>query len=234
MPRPSRWRRPGPGPSVRRTSANDGLDPLGLLAVEDAVDLAPGVGHEQVVEAVGVVVGLGHAHARAGVGHAGAGGQLLEAEADALGVGRRAARPRHVVVEPVGPGVVGHEQVEVAVALQVGEHRAEAVLEVGDLQARHLAHLAEGDLAAVARALVQVEQVPHARCRCWGSPAWPPAPGCRCWRSRRRTGRASRCRPRRPRPRPRTSRAPAPPRPRCPRGTGRRPRSTAAPPRRRP
>ena len=57
---------------------------------------------------------------------------LLEAEAEACGIGLRAARPRHVDVELVRVLVVRDVEVGPAVAVDVDELRAEAVVGAAD------------------------------------------------------------------------------------------------------
>ena len=109
---------------------------------------------------------------------------------------------RDVQVEPVRVEVVCDVEVEAAVAVDVGEHRAEAVVERGSLEPG-LARRPRGTSGGRSRpGPVEVEEVARRR-RGWPG-TLPPSPGSRrsgrC--SRPRTGRAarrrSRRRPRRP------------------------------------
>ncbi len=70
---------------------------------------------------------------------------------------------RDVQVEPVRVEVVGDVEVEAAVAVDVGEHRAEAVLDRARLDAGLGSDLAEARAAVRVRAVVEVEAVAHAR-----------------------------------------------------------------------
>ena len=129
------------------------------LAAKGAVGLSASVGHEEVRAPVPVVVRSRDAHPAAGIGDTGSRRPLLEPKAEPGRVGARPARPGNVLVEPVGVRVVGDEDVEVAVQLEIREQHAEAVLEADDLETRFSPHLAKGGPVAVA-ALVQIEQVP--------------------------------------------------------------------------
>ena len=73
----------------------------------------------EVGAAVAAVVGGSDAHAGVRVVEADARGALLEPEAEAERVGRGAALPRDVQVEPVRVGVVRDVEVEAAVAVRV-------------------------------------------------------------------------------------------------------------------
>ena len=126
-------------------------------AVEDRVLLVTGVRDEKVAPPVPVVVAARDAHPCVRVGHAFRRGPLLEPEAEPRRIGLRSARPRHVGVQAVRILVVGHVQVEPAVAVEVRERRPEAVVEAGRLEPRLPADLAESPVAEV-----QVEQVAHA------------------------------------------------------------------------
>ena len=126
------------------------------------VDLAPRVRHEEVRQAVVVVVGGGDAHARARVGDPGGGRALLEAKADARWIGLGPARPRNVLVQAVRVRVVREVEVEVAVAVDVRQHGAEAVLEARDLEPRFLAHLPERRPSVAGSAVAQEQEVTHA------------------------------------------------------------------------
>ena len=84
--------------------------------------LAAGVGHEQVGPAVAAVVLGGDPHAGVGIGDSPARALLDEVEAE---------RPAGLVdVEPVRVEVVRDVEVGPAVAVHVGEDRAEAVVGV--------------------------------------------------------------------------------------------------------
>ena len=146
------------GPKIAPHVGEGRCRKLGVRVLEHAVDLSARVGDEQVRAAVAVEVAARDAHARARVGDAGLGGELLEAEPEPGRIGLRAARPGDVVVQAVGLGVVGDVEVEVAVEVEVGEHGAEAVLELDDLESGLGADLAEG----LPSSLVQVQQVADA------------------------------------------------------------------------
>ena len=124
--------------------------------------LVTGVGHEQVVPPVAVVVGRRDAHPGIPVGDALGGRALLEAEAEPGRVGLHAAGPRDVLVQLVRILVVGDVEVGPPVAVVVREHRSEAVAEVRRLETRSDADLAEPRAAVRAGALVQIEEVAHA------------------------------------------------------------------------
>ncbi len=108
-------------PRSARTSVKDGVDGRRLLAREHGVDLAAGVGDEEVLPAVGVVVGTGHAHPALASATPGPCRHLLEAEAEPGRIGVGSARPRHVEVEAARVGVVGHVEVEVVIVVDIGE-----------------------------------------------------------------------------------------------------------------
>ncbi len=127
--------------------------------------LSAPVGHEQVGEPVVVEVAVRDAHPRVRVRHAGLGRELLEAEADPCGIGFRAPRPGNVVVEAVGFRVVRDIEVEVAVAIEVGEQGAQAVLEADDLQSGLGAHLLERHTAPVGGTLIHEQEIANAEVR---------------------------------------------------------------------
>ena len=98
-------------------------------APEDGVRLAARVADEQVGAAVAVVVGAGDAHAGVRVGDAVRARARRRGGSRAPWVGLRAARPGDVHVQAVRILVVGDVEVGPAVAVDVREHRAEAVLD---------------------------------------------------------------------------------------------------------
>ena len=115
------------------------------------------VGHEQVGLPVAVVVAGRDAHAGVLVVHALRLAALDEVEVEAV----LRPRPRDVDVEAVRILVVRDVEIGTAVAVDVGEHGAQAVLEVRSLEARLDADLAELRTPVRAVALVQEEQVAH-------------------------------------------------------------------------
>ncbi len=127
---------------------------LGVPRPEHAVALPPEVRHEEIRADVPVVVAAGDAHARTGVGHARLGRDFLEAEAEPRRIGLLAAGPGDVLVEAVRLGVVREVDVQVVVEVDVGEHDAEAVGELHDLEPGFGADLTEASVA-----LVQEQQV---------------------------------------------------------------------------
>ena len=151
---------PQPASVVSRACANRGrasakADP-GAVALEDAVELAMRVGHEEVGPPVAARVCGGDAHAGVLVGDAGLGPALLEAEAErALGW--------NVHVEPVRVEVVGDVEVEATVAVDVGERGAEAVLDLPRLDADVGSDVAEARAPVRPCSEVEVEPVRHAR-----------------------------------------------------------------------
>ena len=135
----------------------------GRLARERCVRLVARVGDEEVGAAVAVVVAGGDAHAGVRVVHAVARAPLsCEAEAEPGWIGLGAAGPRHVQVEPVRILVVRDVEIGAAVAVDVGEHRAETVLVRASRARACAADLAEVRVAALVVALVEEQQVADA------------------------------------------------------------------------
>ncbi len=126
----------------------DVLEEAGAVVLVEGVGLAREVGHEEVEVAVAVVVARVDAHRRLG---------------EAVGIQRAAGEQGLVaegavaLVEPqlVGRAVVGHVEVDPAVAVEVGGHRAQG-LAVDGGQARGRRHVVEGAVAPV-----PVEAVGH-------------------------------------------------------------------------
>ena len=117
---------PSAGTNAERVLANAG-EPGCRAANVRRRRLVAGVGHEQVVAAVAVVVGGRDAHPGIPVGDALGRRALLEAEAEPGRVGLHASRPRDVLVQLVRILVVGDVEVGPPVAVVVREHRSEAV-----------------------------------------------------------------------------------------------------------
>ena len=69
--------------------------------------------------------------------------------------------PRDVPVQLVRISVVGHVQVEAPVAIEVREHRAEAVTEPLVLEAGDLSHLSERGAVVPGCSSIEVEEVAH-------------------------------------------------------------------------
>jgi hypothetical protein len=107
------------------------------------VALAPGVGDEQVGQPVAVIVGSRDPHPGVVVGDAFVLGLVPQAETEACRVGGGTSGPGLVAVEAVGVLVVGHVDVEAAVAVEVQHDGAEAVLRLAGIEPGGLAHLAE-------------------------------------------------------------------------------------------
>ena len=116
------------------------------------MELAAGVRHEEVVEAVARVVARGDAHPGVRVVDPLRLPSLDETEPE------RTAGAGDVQVEPVRVEVVGDVEVDAAVAVDVGERRAETVVEATRLEPRRPTDLAEDRIPAVV-ADVEVEQV---------------------------------------------------------------------------
>ena len=123
------------------------------------MELAARVRHEEVVEPVARPVAHRDAHPRVRIVHPRDAASLDQPEAE------RVAGLCDVEVEPVRVEVVRDVEVEASVEIDVGEHRAEPVVERRRLEAG-----ARADLAERAVPPVQVEEVAHAR---WfaGNPA---------------------------------------------------------------
>ena len=119
------------------------------------MQLAAGVRHEEIVAPVAGEVACGDPHARVRVVDRELPAVLDEPEAEAVLRGQ-------VEVEPVGVEVVRHEQVGTAVAVHVGERRAEPMVETVRLQPGGAPDLTEPRVPA-ARADVEVEEVAHRR-----------------------------------------------------------------------
>ena len=110
------------GSDCRREDGADVRERRARGRLERGVALAARVRHEEIGAAVAGVVLGGDAHAGVRVGDAGRAAFLDEVEAE------RAARL--VDVQPVRVEVVGDVEVGPAVAVHVGEHGAEAVIDV--------------------------------------------------------------------------------------------------------
>ena len=135
-----------------------------LVAVH-GMRLAAGIADEEVAAAVAVVVRHGDAHSRVRIGHAGACRALVEPETEPRRVRVRAARPGDVLVHLVRVGVVGDVQVEVTVAIEIGEDGSQPVPEPRRLDAGVHPDLPERDATLVARPVGDEEEVANARIR---------------------------------------------------------------------
>ncbi len=119
----------------------------GPVVVVENVGVVGEVGDVQVVAAVVVVVS--HRHPHVGLLEA----QLVEGRARGVAhVLERAVAP--VAIEVVGAGVVGHEQVEPAVVVEVEEGHPEAVEAAGVRHPGLPAHVGEGPVAVVVEEMV--------------------------------------------------------------------------------
>ena len=97
---------------------------------------------------------------------------LLEPESELSRIGLGASGPGDVLVELVRIRVVRDVQVEPSVAVEISEHRSEAVTDLSPLDAGCARDFAERRVAVGVRSLVEVEEVAHgavvrreARCR---------------------------------------------------------------------
>src|SRR2546428_12202300 len=109
--------------------------------------LAPRVRDEQVGAPVTIEVRGRDTHSRIRIGHARAGCALLEAEAEPRRIGLPPARPGDVLVQPVRITVVGDEEIDPPIAVEIGEDCTEAVIEPRGLEACLNADLAEARAA---------------------------------------------------------------------------------------
>ena len=98
-------------------------------------------------------------HARVRVGDVLAFRDVLEAEAEMLGIGVGATLQRDVLVELVGIRVVRDVQVETPVVVEVREDRSEAVRDLRPLDARRSSDLSERRVPVLVGAFVQVEEI---------------------------------------------------------------------------
>ena len=98
-------------------------------------------------------------HARVRVGDVLTFRDVLEAEAEVLGIRVGATLQRDVLVELVRIRVVRDVQVEAPVAVEVREDRSEAVRDLRPLDARRSSDLAERRMPVLVGAFVQVEEI---------------------------------------------------------------------------
>ena len=124
----------------------------GLVEIH-RVELVSQIGDDEVEEAVAAVVLDGNSHPAVEVSDLGTIGDVDKPEPE------RIIRPGDVLVEPVGIGVVRHEQVQVTVIVQIAEHGPQPVLIPTALQSDLLTHLAKRDVTVRSWALVEVQQI---------------------------------------------------------------------------
>ena len=123
---------------------------VGRLGLVQGVALLTHVGHEQLGHAVTVEVAGRRPHARPVVVDAHGRGHVDEAWVPG---------GRVVAIQPIGVGVVGDQQVPVAVVVDVDERRAQAVAGAVDVQPGLAADVDEAGPSPLPRAEVVQQQV---------------------------------------------------------------------------